>query len=341
MPLTIHCTNCGVKLNLPTEAQGRKVKCPKCGLKFVLGGPVVIPTTTPPSSPAPPSRDDRSPDSTFVLTRSSSNGDLPVMPNAPGDLRETFDLPLMMDEATSSGSGPGVGRDRSGSAGGSSGSRGTADALALFDEPAPRPKKRTGAEGRATARRCPTCGGVVPQGMSICKSCGLDLETGSRVDLMEDLAPPPPPRGAGMPIAMTVIGCVCAAVSAGLGFFSLYKSANEDKFWLCFVAVAGFGVFAAVQFLRCKSVKPLLLALSLGALIDFGAFVFVPIYKYNVAEPLAAGVEVGEDPDATGIAIYQAPLDLDTLKIGFTVMFLIAALSIYLLSPQVSRAMRK
>src|SRR2546429_591121 len=72
------------------------------------------------------------------------------------------------------------------------GSRPVGDALALFqDSPKAAPRRLGAAEARAQARRCPTCGGVVPAGMSLCQTCGLDLETKTRVSLDDDLAPPP------------------------------------------------------------------------------------------------------------------------------------------------------
>ena len=42
----------------------------------------------------------------------------------------------------------------------------------------PPKRRKTAAESRLTARRCSGCGGYVPQGMSVCMSCGLDQETG-------------------------------------------------------------------------------------------------------------------------------------------------------------------
>ena len=73
-----------------------------------------------------------------------------------------------------------------------------------------RARRQSAAEARARARRCPTCGGVVPAGMSLCNTCGLNLETGQRVDLDEDLAPAPVIRTAGTPMGVSIIG--------GLGF---------------------------------------------------------------------------------------------------------------------------
>ena len=55
-----------------------------------------------------------------------------------------------------------------------------ADVLALFQDEPKTNRKPKGAEARAKARRCPDCGGVVGVGMSLCNTCGLDLDTGQR-----------------------------------------------------------------------------------------------------------------------------------------------------------------
>src|ERR1700753_96283 len=86
MPRTIQCPQCGVVLNVPEAAAGRRLKCPKCATKFAAdGGP----------PPPPPSS------STMGTHRVASSVTLPAsslseidLPSAPGSLREQFDLPL-------------------------------------------------------------------------------------------------------------------------------------------------------------------------------------------------------------------------------------------------------
>src|SRR5262249_3482815 len=151
MTLTTQCpnSNCRVVLNLPESAAGRRLKCPKCGTKFHAG----TPATRPPSS-APGVADAGQSSSTIgAPVRDPNDLDLPV---AAGDLRETFDLPLLMDDAPKA---PGPRHS-------------TADAVALFQDDAPARRRPTGAEARAKSRRC-SCGGVVPPGMSLCARCGL------------------------------------------------------------------------------------------------------------------------------------------------------------------------
>ena len=91
--------------------------------------------------------------------------------------------------------------------------QGEADALSLFNDRPAAPRRKSAGDARATARRCPTCGGVVPPGMSLCQTCGLDLESGMRVSLVNDLTPPPPPRPQGIPAPIAIVGFLCLGIS--------------------------------------------------------------------------------------------------------------------------------
>lgn len=172
MPRTTQCQNCGIILNLPANAAaGKRLKCPKCGLRFAL---TVADASSESTLAGPADADWLS--RVDLETLKPPLDDLPVS-LGDHDLRETFDLPLMSG-----------GRDAETAPG-----AGMADAASLLDEPAPK-RRKTAAEARSTARRCSNCGGYVPQGMSVCMSCGLDQETGVRVGMDDDLIPPPPPR---------------------------------------------------------------------------------------------------------------------------------------------------
>ena len=333
MPATINCTNCGVALNLPPQALGRRLKCPKCGVKFHAAEP----TNLTAAAMSKPSGSGRGPDlsdldrpSTLELRRSfSSKSNVPDMPNSPGDLRDTFTLPMMTEEDL--GSPIGLVPDS------------TADASALFKEDSKPRKRPTGAEGRAQARRCTTCGGVVPIGMSICQRCGLDLDTGSRVDLLEDIGPPPPPPQTGIPILIGVIGGLCLAASAALGLFALILTFGGNAGTIYFVPIALFGGYAAVQFLRRKSIKLLLVALSLGAAIDLVVMVAVPIWNANQDIQVSTTEDTTENPDSAGEVI-SSPLDqLDTNRVttGFALLGIYAAVSVLLLSATVNKQFRR
>ena len=95
------------------------------------------------------------------------------------------------------------------------------DAEALFQEPAVRRKKKTGAEARAQALCCVSCGGFVPVGMSICTACGVDQDTGMRVGLDDDFAPPPRPAAPGPPLHIAITAILCGFTSVFLLILSL------------------------------------------------------------------------------------------------------------------------
>jgi hypothetical protein len=337
MPRTILCSHCGISLNLPPDLRpGKRVKCPKCGTKFQVDEADLRPASK------GPGLIDASASTTIDLRRSSSLDDLPI-PVAAGDLRETFDLPLMTEAASPVPGSPA-----------GSGPKDVSDAEALFqDDPAPR-RRVSAAEARSRARRCSSCHGVVPAGMSICIACGTDQETGLRVGLDDDLAPPPPPPPSGAPLHVAVVGGICALSGVILTILSLAFSAAEESSvekygWYCLAIVSVFGAYAAVEFIRGKSVKLLLVALTLGAFIDLAAMIALPIINANLdTGPVmlnaashqnpATGSD-GEDLDDAGIAIPSVVdrINFDRIRLGLIFLGVYAALSVYLMSPAVKR----
>jgi hypothetical protein len=255
------------------------------------------------------------------------------MPVAEGDLRETFDLPMMTEAASPAPAGRPL----------TAGAGPVADALVLFDDRPQSPRRKTGAEARAQARRCPNCQGAVPAGMSLCQVCGFDLETGTKISLADELIPPPPPAPAGLPLDMTIIGCLCVAMSIALAAAAVVFAARGAQGALYFLPVAAFGGFAAYQFLRRKSVKMLMVALTLGAAIDVIALVALPIYNANAETTVVQRSGTDDDPDAADEMITPVldRLDTDRISTGFAVLAVYAVLSIYLLSARVGRQFRK
>ena len=336
MSRTIKCTNCDVALNLPAQALGRRLKCPKCGVKF-HATETQAPKVSSNGKKTGLDLDDFDRPSTLELSRLvGSRSDLPAQPSSPGDLLSTFTLPMLTEADTASA--PARGKSAT-----AVGFPDTADASNLFKEDAKPRKRPTGAEGRAQARRCPTCGGVVPVGMSICQRCGLDLDTGMRVDLLDDLSPASLPSQSGVPILIGVIGGLCLALSLALAIFALVLAAGGNSGSIYFVPIAIFGGYASVQFLRRKAIKPLLVALTLGATINLFAMVAMPIYNANQDVRVVSNKDVGENPDLADEVI-SSPLDqLDTRKVttGFVVLAAYAGLSVALLSTTINKNFRK
>jgi hypothetical protein len=326
MSSTTKCPNCGVVLNLPEGAAGRRLRCPKCATKF--------------SSDQPDARSSSSALGVAEARTASSilapspTGDQ-VNPRAEGDLRDTFDLPMMMEADKAPSRSPR--------------SKETADAVALFqdDQVAPS-RRRSGAEARAKSRHCPSCGGLVASGMSLCTFCGFDLETGTRVGLDDDIATiPAAARGASLPIGIGVVGGVGFLGSLVLLVVSVIQwvrhKGDDDITGFGFLALAMvcmFGIFAAVQLLRGKTPKLLMAALTLGALIDVIVLIALPVYRANEESGIRPSVVVNnEDDEMEGPAIepYVKRLDFNSITWGIAILLMYAVVVVYLMSAPVRR----
>ncbi len=191
-----------------------------------------------------------------------------------------------------------------------------------------------------------TCGGVVPKGMSICVTCGVDQDTGMRVGLEDDFAPQAPARSTGPPLHIAIIGFLCGL--AGILFLvaalvqSVRGEAGTTQYgWLCLAVVSGFGIFGAVQFFIGRSVKYLMLALTLGVFIDVLALIALPIYQATFAdqETVVTRKVQRESLDDEDVEIKPITdrLDLQRIEGGLIVILLYALLSIYLMSPPVKK----
>jgi hypothetical protein len=250
------------------------------------------------------------------------------------DLRETFDLPLMS------------GRDAERE--GASASPDVSDAAALFRDRGEARRRPTAGEARSQARRCSRCGGVVPQGMSTCVSCGVDQETGLRVGLDDDLVPPPPPRPSGPPLHVAVVGGLLGVGALILLILSLINSAGGAESWrtwgwLCLAMVSGFGIFAVVQFLRLKSAKLLMVALTLGVVVNVLALVAMPVFEAYSDAARSESPFRSDDPHDSGVKMQSPEEHLDTKRISFgiTLVVIYAILAIYLMSPLVKKPLQR
>ncbi|MDG3003208.1 hypothetical protein [Paludisphaera mucosa] len=335
MPRTISCEQCKTVLNLPDQVPaGKRLKCPKCAHRF---------TVTPNdanSASTRPGEIDAANTSTYEIPK----GGFPILddlpsPRAEGDLRETFDLPMLAGDAEKS-----IGNA----------SAAISDAAALFKEETRRKKKAVGAEARAHARRCSRCGGLVPKGMSLCPTCGTDQDTGMHIGLEDDLYPPPPPPPSGIPLHIAIPGIFCALAGGLLTLLAIIQSVRVPAGmyqygWLMLGVVAGYGVYGSVQFLRGKSLKVLLLALTLGAIVDVIALIGVPIFEANFADQsdvVTRSTATADDPYANELSDYEYKplvdrLDQQRITLGVTFIIVYALFSVYLNSPPVKRFFAK
>ncbi|QEH33314.1 hypothetical protein OJF2_18150 [Aquisphaera giovannonii] len=329
MPRTILCQKCGIVLNLPDHTPaGKRLKCPRCAHRFQLTEQDASAESTlagPADAMASSTRE--------FGTRPPSVDDLPVA-SGDRDLRDLFELP--------SGTADSIEHAAAGDP-----RRSEGDAAALFQAEPARRKKPRGAEARAQARRCVVCGSVVPAGMSLCPACGVDQETGLRVDLTDDLIAPPPPRAAGPPLHIAVIGVLAGLGSLALLVIALANSARVEPgvlqyCWLCLAVVSAVGIFGAIQFFVGKTPKYLMLALTLGLFVDIVALIAVPIIQANFEErEVIATLPVPtndpeEEPDA-GIKPIAERIDQSKITTGLVVIGLYGVISLYLMSPPVKK----
>jgi len=177
--------------------------------------------------------------------------------------------------------------------------------------------------------------------MSLCNSCGLNLETGLRIDLDEDLVPAPLIRSAGTPLGVSIIGGLVFLGSVILTLVSLIQASRADDStgFLLLSLVFGFGIYASVQFLRGKSVKLMLIALSLGVLINMVAMIALPIFVAYSEAPIVRQEVAPDSADEEGLVIQSVTerLEMQRLTLGILGLVGYAAISVYLTSPSVRR----
>jgi hypothetical protein len=184
--------------------------------------------------------------------------------------------------------------------------------------------------------------------MSICMTCGTDQETGMRVGLEDDLAPPPPPQAPGPPLHVAVVGGLLGVGALILLVLSLINSVGgaeslQNYGWLCLAVVAGFGIFAVVQFVRLKSAKLLMAALTLGVVIDLMVLVAMPLVIANWDTAQTISTVHSDDPEDSGVQIkpFEERLDTRRITFGITLVVIYAVLAVYLMSPAVKKPLQR
>ena len=323
-PRTVQCPECGVVLNVPPSAAGHRLKCPRCETRFVAPGVGEGPS----SSTFPAMNGSSAASSMYAPQAGGSSGDF-VLPASPPPLRDQFDLPSLSDGPTTQPVAAPV-----------------SDAAALFlDEPKSARKPAKGAEARAKVRRCPTCSSVVQVGMSLCSRCGLDLDTGQRVETIDlfDEAPVAP-RQTSFPMGVALIGGIAALASGLLAVISLVAWTRGLEGAQFLLGICLFGIYASVQFLRRKSVRLLVIALSLGLFVDVLALIALPVYNAN-AMVGTGEIDIGgavapsneQEFDGPQIHSLQDQLNMEKISWGIALMLGYAALAVYLNSPSFRR----
>ncbi len=332
---TVQCPQCGIVLNVPASAAGRRLKCPQCATKFAA--PALGPDESAFAEPGPMS-------SLFPSSGEGSSGsvELPAarnrggsgtfeLPTSPGPLRDSFDLASLSDDQPR----------KPARAAAPPAPAPAADAMALFQDEPRSNRKLVGAEARAKARRCPTCSTVVPAGMSLCGTCGLDLDTGQRIAPLEvfeeDL--PAPVYHQAPPIGLVFVGTLCLTGFLILAVASLVAWSKGLDGAQYLLVIWLFGGYSTVQFLRRKAIRPFFVALSLAVAVGSVYLIALPVYYANMPTEAPAvdptQIPGVEDPDAPDLK----PIVVDMTKISWGVISMLgyAGLMLYLNSPGLRR----
>jgi hypothetical protein len=305
---------------------GKRLKCPKCLNRFVVSESDASSMST----LAVPGSADAALTLHDMERRPPSADELPV-PSATGDLRETFNLPLVSGREAERGE--------------VASSAAEADASTLFKDEGPSRRRQTAAEGRAKGRRCSHCGGFVPQGMSICATCGTDQETGMRVGLEDDLMPVHAARSQGPPLHVSIVGGICGTAGIIVLLLGVIKSTRGTSNlvnygWLALALVAAFGIYACVQFIRGKSAKLLMVALALGLACDVVSLIAWPIIHPMIEDQdkiITESKPVDAEDSSVSFKAFEDRMDTERIKLGFGLILVYALLSVYLISPVVKK----
>jgi hypothetical protein len=271
----------------------------------------------------------------------SNEGEVPM---ADHDLRDTFSPEMLLADDDAPRAPATTSRPPS-----QAGAPVVADAAGLFDDAprAARPKV-SAADAKKKPRRCPSCGGVVPAGMSLCR-CGLDLDTGQRavMDEVLDGMTMSAPRRASTPLYIAIPGGVMLAVFGVLTVAALILSSQtvtktEDGWlsprngYLLLAAVGAFGIYAAIQFLRGLALKPLVVALLLGAIVNVVALIVLPIVDPLAVDRRSGTAAVGlDDESLPTITNVTENIDTRLIYYGIAILLADAGLILFLISPTV------
>jgi hypothetical protein len=166
-----------------------------------------------------------------------------------------------------------------------------------------------------------------------------------RVGLEDDLAPPPPPPPTGPPIHVSVAGGLCITGSLILLVLAVIRSTRtgstiELLSWLGLGLVSGYGIYASVQFVRGKSAKHLIVALTMGVIVDVMSLIGLPLLEpfLQDQESIVRNV-VPQDfnDDNMGIRPFEERIDLRRIMVGIGLILIYAVFSLYLISPSVKK----
>ncbi len=316
-------------LNLPDRAKaGKRLRCPKCGLRFV----VTESDAASESTLAGPLDADPAVSGFEIEKPPLSRDDLPLA-MADRDLRETFELPLASGrdaERQGAAAAPAVG-----------------DAAALFQDHGETRRRPTAGDAGSRPPVLPLRRPGAPGHVDLRDLRDRPGNRGARRIRRRPRAAAAPPSS-GPPMHVAIIGGLLGTGALILLILSLIKSVGgaegwQTYGWLCLALVAGFGVFAVVQFIRLKSAKLLMVALTLGVVVNLMVLIVKPLVVASLDTEGTVSPYHSDDPNESGVAMqgWEDRLDLSSIKLGITFLVLYAVLAIYLMSPAVRKPFQR
>ena len=148
----------------------------------------------------------------------------------------------------------------------------------------------------------------------------------------------------GPPVHVSITGGLVITGSLILLVLAVIQSTKTESpiqfLWLALGVVSGYGVYAAVQFIRGKSAKLLIAALTLGVVVDVMTLIALPLLQPFIQEQetiVKPIVPEGVDDASVGIQPFEERIDLKRIMFGIGLVLVYAAFSIYLISPPVKK----
>jgi len=110
--------------------------------------------------------------------------------------------------------------------------------------------------------------------------------------------------------------------------------------WLGLGLVSGYGIYSSIQFIRGKSAKLLIAALTLGVIVDVMTLIALPLLQpfMQDQEKIVKQIVPDDVDDASvGILSFEERIDLKRIMFGIGLILIYAIFSIYLISPPVKK----
>jgi hypothetical protein len=110
--------------------------------------------------------------------------------------------------------------------------------------------------------------------------------------------------------------------------------------WLGLGLVSGYGIYSSIQFIRGKSAKLLIAALTLGVVVDVMTLIALPLLQpFMQDQEHIVNQIVPDDVDDASVRIrpFEERIDLKRIMFGIGLILVYTIFSLYLISPPVKK----